>query len=219
MKSNVVIGLNGKLKGKNDEYIELLNRLDPMFIAADGGAFLFEKIDIKPDLIIGDLDSLKRSDIKEFSNANIEIVKYPVEKNETDGELAIDYCLDKNFDKIILTFAMGGRFDQQFANIFLLEYAHDNNVSAVIREPGLEIGLVDGEKIFLDKKDWGLSLLPLDRKVEGVDIIGCKYLLNSFTLRRDRTRGISNLITKNKARVTNVKGELLYILNKHMQTS
>ena len=182
MSKTAVIALNGELSYDNNEYQKMLEDINAKFIAADGGALLLEKIGYKPDLILGDLDSLSNSDIKKFRNKDINIKKYPSEKDETDGELAINYCLEKNFSKIILIFALGGRFDQQFANVFLLEYALEHDVEAIIKEPFLEIGLVNHEKNITDKVDWGLSLLPLDKKVNDVHISGCKYPLDSFML-------------------------------------
>ena len=219
MTKTAVIALNGNLHAEKNEYKKFLRNLDATFIAADGGALLLEKIGLNADIILGDLDSLDKRDIERFKNKKIDIIKYPVEKNETDGELAINYCIKNDYDKVILIFALGGRFDQQFANIFLLEYAKKNNLKAEIREAFLEIALVDGNKTFNDKKEWGLSLLPLDKKVENVSIKGCKYSLDSFDLLRNKTRGISNVICKDKARISHEKGELLYILNNNMHIS
>jgi len=56
-------------------------------------------------------------------------------------------------------------------------------------------------------------LVPLDEKVSGVTITGCKYLLEAGNLLRYKTRGISNLIEQEKAVVTIEKGLLLYVLN------
>jgi thiamine pyrophosphokinase len=55
-------------------------------------------------------------------------------------------------------------------------------------------------------------LIPLDKEVSGVTITGCKYLLESGSLLRYKTRGISNIIEQEKAVVTVRKGLLLYVL-------
>jgi len=107
---------------------------------------------------------------------------------------------------------MGGRFDQQLANVFLLEYAYHSKLRAMIKEPGLELGIIDQEKVFMNQKGAHLSLLPLKDKVEGVSINGCKYGLDQTSLLRYKTRGISNLIISNKASVSIEKGLLLYFL-------
>lgn len=219
MSKIAVIALNGELNTNDKNYKKMFKDIKGSYIAADGGALLMQKLNIKPDLIIGDLDSLTQSNITNFKNKNIKIKKYPSDKNETDGELAVNYCLENNFDKIIITFALGGRCDQQLANIFLLEYAQENGINAIIKEGSKEIGLVNKEKVITNKINWGLSLIPIDSIVENVSISGCKYNLDSFDLKRSKSRGISNLITENKVKVSHGTGNLLYILNKKMHSS
>ncbi|MGM0438709.1 MAG: thiamine diphosphokinase [Bacillota bacterium] len=219
MMKNAIIALNGELDTEEKEYKKMFKNIKGSYIAADGGALLMQKLDIKPDLIIGDLDSLTESDISEFEEKKIKLKKYPSDKNETDGELAVNYCIENNFDKIIITFALGGRCDQQLANIFLLEYAQKHGVTAIIKEGAKEIGLVNKEKIIKNKVDWGLSLIPIDSLVEDVNVSGCKYNLDSFDLQRSKSRGISNLITDKEVLISHGRGNLLYILNKNMHSS
>jgi thiamine pyrophosphokinase len=218
MVNNTVIALNGQLKAKKKNYINLICRKDPFFIAADGGANLLRALGFLPDIIIGDLDSLSKKEVLGYQENDVEILKYPAEKNETDGELALKYCSDHGFDKITIIGATGERLDQQLANIFLLEYALEKNINAIIREPGLEIGIVNKNKIIKNKREWGLSLIPLDFTVKSVTITGCKYNVKSKSLKRYQTRGISNVIKKNTVKISHGKGRLLYILDKNMYT-
>jgi len=219
MSEIAIIALNGEFDTEPADYKRMFNEIEGSYIAADGGALLLKKLNIKPDLIIGDLDSLNQSTLADFKKNNIKIKKYSSDKNETDGELAVNYCINNNYDKIILTFALGGRCDQQLANVFLLEYAQENGINAIIKEGEKEIGLVNKEKIIKNKIDWGLSLIPIDSKVEDVNISGCKYNLSSYNLKRSKSRGISNLITNKKVKISHGKGNLLYILNKNMHSS
>jgi thiamine pyrophosphokinase len=211
--NKAVIALNGELKGNKEEYKKLIGGKDALFVAADGGALLLESIGFLPDVIIGDFDSLTKAQYQRYEKMGAKILKYPVEKDETDGELALQYCRERGFDNIIIFGFAGGRLDQQLANIFLLEYAFRNGITAFIKEPGLEMGTIDREKVFFKKIGAGLSLIPLDKKVSGVTITGCKYLLESGGLSRYKTRGISNIIEQEKAVITVEKGLLLYVLN------
>ena len=211
--SKVVVVLNGELKGNKEEYKKLIGEEDVFFVAADGGALLLESIGFLPDVIIGDFDSLTDLQCQHYKKMEVEIIKYPVEKDETDGELALQYCRERGLDNIIIIGFAGGRLDQQLANIFLLEYAFRNGMTALVREPGLEMGIIEKEKIFFQKIGAGLSLIPLDEKVSGVTITGCKYLLEAGNLLRYKTRGISNIIEQEKAVITVEKGLLLYVLD------
>jgi thiamine pyrophosphokinase len=81
------------------------------------------------------------------------------------------------------------------------------------------MGIIDREKVFFQKIGAGLSLIPLDEEVAGVTVTGCKYLLESGSLLRYKTRGISNIIEQEKAVITVEKGLLLYVLNKSVSPS
>lgn len=207
------VALNGELKGNKEEYKKLIGEKDVLFVAADGGALLLESIGFLPDVIIGDFDSLTEVRYQYYEKMGAKIIKHPVEKDETDGELALQYCKGRGLDNIVIIGFAGGRLDQQLANIFLLEYAFRNGMTAFIKEPGLEMGIIDREKVFFQKIGAGLSLIPLDEKVSGVTITGCKYLLEAGNLLRYKTRGISNIIKQEKVVITVEKGLLLYILN------
>ena len=211
--NKAVIVLNGELKGNKEEYKKLIGGKDVLFVAADGGALLLESIGFLPDVIIGDFDSLIKAQYQRYEKMGAKILKYPVEKDETDGELALQYCRESGFNNIIIIGFAGGRLDQQLANIFLLEHAFRNGITAFIKEPGLEMGIIDRKKVFFQKIGARLSLIPLDEKVTGVTITGCKYLLESGSLLRYKTRGISNIIEQEKAVITVDKGLLLYVLN------
>ena len=215
----VVVVLNGELKGNKEGYKKLIGGKDVFFIAADGGALLLESIGFLPDVIIGDFDSLTKAQYQRYEKLGAKIIKCPVEKGETDGELALQYCQERGFNNIIIIGFAGGRLDQQLANIFLLEYAFRNGMTAFIKEPGLEMGIIEREKIFFRKIGAGLSLIPLDEKVSGVTITGCKYSLEAGSLLRYKTRGISNIIEQEKAVITVENGLLSYVLNNDISSS
>lgn len=216
--NKAVVALNGELKGNKEEYRKLIGEKDVQFVAADGGALLLESIGFLPDVIIGDFDSLTDLQCQYYKKMGAKIIKYTVEKDETDGELALQYCRESGFDNIIIIGFAGGRLDQQLANIFLLEYAFRNGMTAFIKEPGLEMGIIEKEKVFFKKIGAGLSLIPLDEKISGVTITGCKYLLEAGNLLRYKTRGISNIIEHERAVITVEKGLLLYVLNKNISS-
>ena len=216
--NKAVVALNGELKGDREEFKKLIGEKDIFFIAADGGALFLESIGFLPDVIIGDFDSLTEAQYQRYEKLGAKIIKYPVEKDETDGELALQYCQERGFNNIVIIGFAGGRLDQQLANIFLLEYAFRNGITAFIKKPGLEMGIIDREKVFFQKIGAGLSLIPLDEEVTGITVTGCKYLLESGSLLRYKTRGISNTIEQEKAVITVEKGLLLYILNNDMSS-
>ncbi|MFW6022481.1 MAG: thiamine diphosphokinase [Halanaerobiaceae bacterium] len=210
-EKQTVIALNGQLQGSKKDYYQFLDYNNDFFIAADGGALLLENIEIVPDVILGDFDSLEQVKLDFYRKQNSIIIRYPVEKDETDGELALNYCLEHNLDNIKILGSQGGRIDQQWANILLLEYAYQKGLNAVIREPGSELGIIGAHKQFKNFKGNILSLIPLDQIVSGITITGCKYPLQNEDLIRYRSKGISNIIESNIAEVSTEEGLLIYI--------
>ena len=207
--------LNGELDLNEREIKQLIkdNQIN-YIIAVDGGANKLRKVAITPDIIIGDLDSISEKTKNFFATKGVEIKKYPADKDQTDSELAVDYCVDKSLKKIVLIAALGGRIDQELANLNLLEYIITNDLKGKIIAKNIEIALITEAKIFRAKENFRLSLIPQTKTVENVSIKGCKYNLKNKNLFRHKTRGISNLIREKEAEVCLKKGILLYILEK-----
>ncbi len=208
-----IIVLNGIFDDNLVSYKNIIFEEPYFYIAVDGGSRLFKSLNILPNLIIGDLDSLDSEILDYYKKKNVDILKYSTKKDASDGELAIKYCFDNNFEDIVITGSIGGRLDQQFANINLLEYAQINNLKAIIKEPGIEVGLIDGYKEYHANRNNILSLISLDYKTTGISNFGFEYPLNNETLYRFNSRGISNIINTNKAWIKIEKGRLLYILS------
>ena len=211
-KNQLIIALNGQLQGTIADYKPIIKKEDSIFIAADGGALLLEKLGVIPDILVGDFDSITGKKLTYYRKKNVKIVQYPVEKDETDGELALKYSLVKYPGKnIIIIGTQGGRLDQQLANILLLEYGYYHGLKVLIKEPGLEMGLIVKKVIFNNCEGESLSLIPLSKVVSGVTIKGCKYELKNEQLFRYKTRGISNLVIEKSAELSIKEGIVIYL--------
>lgn len=203
-----LIVLNGVFDNQKKKFQKIIKEYDRI-IAVDGGyRFLKNIIDREPDTLIGDFDSIDR-DSKLLKNFKGEIYKFDSDKDKTDGELSIDYCLENGLDNISFIGATKGRLDQQFGNILLLEYALNHNINAKIVEPGIEVELITNEKIIKNKVNHTLSIFSISDKVLINCLKGCKYELSNFTLNRASSRGISNIIKSEKAKINVDSGKLL----------
>lgn len=215
LRQKALIILNGQFNLTEKELKQIIKKEDvKKVIAVDGGAEVLKKLSLIPDSIIGDLDSISDNTLNFFKDKGVEINKYPAEKDETDSELAINYCKKNNLEELIITAALGGRIDQELANINLLEYIKSKKLIAKIIDKNIEISIIDKEKTFVGRKDYRLSLIPQTSVVKNTSISGCKYNLDNKDLYRHKTRGISNLIFEQEARVNIKKGLLIYILEK-----
>ncbi|RCW62015.1 MULTISPECIES: thiamine diphosphokinase [Halanaerobium] len=216
-KKRALLVLNGELNFKKSDLKRLISKKEiDCIIAVDGGANKLRGLKLIPDLIIGDLDSLTEQNKVYFNQHNVNIIKYPVEKDQTDGEIAVDYCQKNGFEELYLTAALGGRIDQQLANLNLLEYIYELNLRAEMISLNLEIALIgqNEKKEFLSKKGYRLSLLPQSKTVCGLTIKGCKYSLENQDIFRSQSRGISNLIEDERALIELKSGLLIYVLEK-----
>ncbi|PUU94119.1 MULTISPECIES: thiamine diphosphokinase [Halanaerobium] len=214
-KKKALLVLNGEFD-LNKKKLELIIKKEGIdfIIAVDGGSNKLKKLELLPDLIIGDLDSITEENKNHFRKEKVEIIKHPVEKDQTDSEIAVDYCKENDFEQLYLTAALGGRIDQQLANLNLLEYIYEIDLEAKIISDKIEIAIIDQKKKFLAKEGYRLSLIPQSSTVRGLSIKGCKYNLTNQDIFRSQSRGISNLIESEQAEVRLKSGLLIYVLEK-----
>lgn len=184
---------------------------DDYVICADGGTRHALALNIKPDLIIGDMDSADKEVLQQYKDDGVAIELFPRDKDETDLELAIRRAIEMRPKQVIIVAALGGRLDQTLANISLLS---DPVYSS------LDIRLDDGvEDVFLcrdqakihGKSGDIVSLIPWQGAVTEVQTKDLKWTLRKETLFPDKTRGISNEMTGNTASISIGSGVLLIV--------
>ena len=84
-----------------------------LMVAADSGWDLAVGMGIKPDIFIGDMDSVKdHAGISLIDDENI--LTYPEEKDYTDTELAIKYVEDNDYCGIVL---VGGAAEESIIRL------------------------------------------------------------------------------------------------------
>jgi thiamine pyrophosphokinase len=204
-----VIFVNGELC--NIDAFRSLLQPDDYLVAADGGVYHLLRLNLLPKVLIGDLDSVEPEDVAALERKGVRVVRFPVEKNETDLELALLLVLREGYRQIRVAAGLGGRLDQTLGNLFLLS-RHDLDGCDIRLEDGCEEVILINERAELvgcagDR----VSLLPLGGRVVGVTTEGLKYGLAEETLWSDRTRGISNEMTGERAVVVIRRGQLLCI--------
>ena len=104
-KKNVSVILNGQMP-TDDTIINQITNSD-YIIAVDGSANKLFDLEIIPDVIIGDLDSLQS-----IKNKDIELVKTP-NQNKTDFRKTLEWCIEKNILNISI-FGISGESEDHF---------------------------------------------------------------------------------------------------------
>ena len=97
-----IIVANGQVK--EDEKYGHLVRPDDLIIAADGGATVAQHLGLKPQVVVGDMDSLSPELRSQLEARGCQFVHHPARKDETDTELAIRYALEQGAQEIVLLF-------------------------------------------------------------------------------------------------------------------
>lgn len=175
-------------------------------ICADGGLGLAMGAGITPDVVLGDFDSLP-----EGVEVQQEWLRYPVHKDFTDGELAVEYALEKGFEELLLIGFTGTRMDHTLANLFLLKKIADAGCKAVIIDDHNEIYLLTDTLTLTGNAGDIVSILPLTENLEGIATEGLYYPLKKETLSFSQSRGVSNVMEGHQCRITAEKGYALVI--------
>lgn len=161
-------------------------------IAVDAGMAHFLNFEYKPDLLLGDLDSIEKPTLEIAKSSNIEIVVHPTRKDKSDGELALEYVSQKGFQKAILLGINGGdRPDHIAFNLafFHLEQSLGLEIKAISQ--GFEIFTVNGYRDLKSKPGMNVSVMAFESDVY-TKLSGLDYPLDGL-LRRGSTLGLSNV--------------------------
>lgn len=209
---DVLLFANGELN-RGLMLDRLLASLDsPRVVCADGGALHARALGLSPHVIIGDLDSLNAEQVAAFEADGAEIIQHPAEKDETDLELALHFCRGIGASSVRILGALGGRFDQTMANIFLLTLPDFRDMPIEIIDGDQAIRLLRPGKHQIDGAPGDtISLIPLSSKAEGIRTRGLQYALADESLDLGPARGISNVMLAKRAEVELRAGLLLLV--------
>ena len=175
---------------------------DALVIAADGGLRHTQALGIRPDVILGDFDSLGY--VPDDSQV------YPVEKDDTDAMLAVRVGLERGCDRFLFYGAMDGpRLDHTVANFQTLGYLATHGArGALIGRDYIATVLCEETIEFSAAAAGILSLFCLGASAK-VTIEGLKYGLDHGTPTPDFPLGVSNHFEGKAARITVHSGLVL----------
>ncbi|MDO5398684.1 MAG: thiamine diphosphokinase [bacterium] len=198
----VIIG-NGTVRSY--EKIKKYIKADDFIICADGGINHAVKMDIKPDILIGDFDSSN----PELVFEDVGRIEYPARKDFTDGELCVKYAAEHGYDEVLLLAMTGTRADHTLNNMLMLSQC-EHGMSA---EEYNEIYYLKNKIIIENKEGMTLSIIPVKGNLTGITTKGLEYPLNNEALYFGESRGNSNVIISDYCEITVSGGEGLVILN------
>ncbi len=211
MQNEAVIVAGGTINDY-DFYKDILK--DKFIICADGGIHHLQRLNISPNLFLGDFDSCNFDEIKKSGIIdNSEIKKYKIEKDATDTHIAIDEAIEKGYKSITIIGAVGTRLDHSIANVFLLKYMLDKNVDGKIINEKNEIFLTDKPIEISPRQGKKLSFIPICDTVKNLTLKNLKYPLLNYNLKMGDTITVSNEFTSENAIAKFDEGILLVIIS------
>ncbi|MDE2447239.1 MAG: thiamine diphosphokinase [Alphaproteobacteria bacterium] len=162
-------------------------------IAADSGMQHAGTLALKPELWVGDFDSASLHLQKK--HGEVPRQEFPVDKDATDGEIAIAEALRRGATRLILVGGFGGQFDHALAHAgFLLGLA----------KRGMDIVMTSGDEeahalidqLELDDLAVGtrLSIAPFT-DLRGLTLSGVKWPLSRRDVLLGSALTLSNVVT------------------------
>ena len=206
---------------ENPVFDRTLVPAEALIIAADGGADYCRELGLQPDVIIGDMDSIRQDPDTKPAYQGVDIIRHPVRKDATDLELAIRLALERGADSLIILGALGGRWDMSIGNLLLLTLPELKGIPVRLIDGRCEIAILSGKQAttFHGRPGDTLSLIPAAADATGISLAGLEYPLTNATLPRGTSRGTSNVLTGREARVSLESGSLICVLTRQTPES
>ncbi len=209
--SRIVIFANGQLN--QPDAVKSRLRTDDRIFCADGGTRHALALNLRPHVIVGDLDSIAPDIAAQLAATGTTLHRYPVNKDQTDLELTLDWALKEKPAEIMLVGVLGGRLDQMLANILLLTRPAYSGADLTLTDgPQWAKIIRAGQRCAITGQPGDtLSLVPLSATVSDVNFSGADWPLHNATLQLGSTWSISNRLSGTEAAVSIGEGLLLLI--------
>lgn len=185
-------------------------------LAADGGADLCVAWGWPVDAVVGDMDSVNDSVRQQLEAQGVPFILSPVDKDETDLELALRLALERGATELIIAGALGARIDHTLGNLALLALPALAGIPACIADGDQTIWLARNRTIVAGQPGDTLSLLPFGGDAHGVSLTGVYWPLHAADLPLGPSLSISNRMTASQAEVGVMQGLLVVV---HIQAS
>lgn len=204
------IFLNGDYE--DDAYYLRARERVSLVVAADGGHAFLRRHGLWPDLLVGDFDSLDGAllrEAQEAHEAHVEIVRRPVRKDQTDGELAVAEACARTTGEIVLLGALGGDLDHLLGHLCVLRGLSQTGRAARIAAPRLAVRVFCGPHEVTLGAPVGtrVSLISLSADAV-VTLRGLEYPVTNAPLPATSCLGVSNAVSAPGATVALADGVL-----------
>ena len=204
MKNALIVngGLNTTKRDQLDNY--------DLIVAVDSGTEQAYKLFLKPDLIIGDLDSIDEKTIKRAEKDEVQILKYETNKNETDFELALKHVLDEEIKDITIIGGEYGEIDHLFGVLtVIISLQKDQQICWIHKDQTV---LIPNTKKIAIGNNVEFSILPFTN-LKNLSISGAQWNLNNENIEFGKSLTLRNISIDNDIEVSVDDGKFCLIYN------
>ncbi len=183
-----------------------------LVLCADGGANYAYDMQIIPDMIIGDMDSIRPEVREYYEQQGVPLQKFPRRKDFTDTQLVLSIAASLHAGEIVFIGSLGGRLDHTLSNLFAgldwawkgkkISHFHPDYTATLVSNGELEIHGQAGDLV---------SVLALSEQARGVSEKGFEYPLDEVLLESKNPYAVSNVMSEPCSLVSVREGVLLVI--------
>ncbi len=178
-------------------------------VAADSGLHHAKTLGLKPDLIVGDFDSVDKNILQAYPD--VPQKRFSIHKNLLDVEIALQTAHEKGASSYSILGATGSRLDQSLATFFIAARLKRNGFEVSIHGKQDVFFLQNESKIFDLPEQQPFSLLSLEA-VSTVSLENALYPLETQALEFGVGLGVSNQVKVSPLVVTVQEGLVAVIL-------
>jgi thiamine pyrophosphokinase len=150
--------------------------------------------------------------VADAAAAGATVERHEVDKDATDLELALLAARQRGCGRVVVLGGYGGRVDHLLAGALLLASPQLAPLRIEARLGASTVHVVRDEVEVRGAPGDVLTLLAVGGAADGVSTEGLRYPLRNETLTAGSTRGVSNQLVSDRARVSLRAGVLLLIL-------
>ena len=194
---------------------------DDYIIAADGGLRYLEAAGVRPDMVVGDFDTLG------FEPAHDNVVRLQVMKDWTDTFVAMEKGAELGYRFFVFHGCLGGKLEHTMANLQHLVWLARRGMTGWMTDGRVWVTAICGDvcedgavgcgddcaksgRLTLSARDRGMvSVFCMGDTAQGVSLKGLKYTLDHAELTGFFPLGVSNEFIGEPADIEVKKGCLL----------
>tara|TARA_Y100001935_G_C17191304_1_gene450216 strand:+ start:96 stop:713 length:618 start_codon:yes stop_codon:yes gene_type:complete len=204
MKNALII--NG---GNNTTERDQIGEFD-FVVAVDSGAEHAYKLFLKPDLVIGDLDSIDEKTYERVIKDNIEIKEYQEYKDNTDFEIALNHVMNMEIKDVTVIGGEYGDIDHLFGTLFTIVKLHtDENILWIHGEQNILFPNSESIEIGINKN---FSILPFS-DLKNLSISGAEWNLKNENVEFGKSRTLRNISRNKQIDISVSKGKFCLVIN------